>query len=730
MFLTFLTLAACRPIYKDPSRPINDRIDDLMAKMTLEEKLGQLVQVDGNQDFIIPFMTQHIGSVISVMADRAKLAIDLARNSKLQIPLLIGVDAIHGNAFYQNATVFPSQLASSCSWDEELIEQIGNITASEMRYTGASWTFSPVLCVARDPRWPRVDETFGDDPLLISKFGAALIRGLQGKDGVSSDPEKVMATAKHFAAYSQTLGGRDASEAELTKRKLHSFFLPPFEEAVKAKVGSFMTGFSAIDGVPATMNKWLLRETLRKQWNFEGMVVTDYDNVGYLVNNQFVAKDYVEAATLAVNGGNDMIMQTPDFYENALTAIKSGKLNQTLVELACRNVLKAKFELGLFEDDRYPDYERAKERVGTEHNRNIALKVAEESLVLLKNDGSLPLDDSKIKSIAVIGPNADHVLQQNGDWSLGSGQINVGKEHPRNLTITILDGIKNRFKGTVTYEMGAGIEKDEHGDIDKAIEAVNAADISIVVIGDRFPFYGETKPTATLDLQGEQTALLDAIVKTKKKFILATITSKPLAIPKKYSDAACAEIVQFTPGMMGGKAFAEAIFGDINPSGKLTMAWPKHIGQIPVSHNQIRSEHGTAYADMDQSALHSFGWGLTYTSFSYVSAKVNKDKFSENEDITVTVTIKNTGKRDGTEIIQVYSHDDYTSTTWADKELKGYARVFLKAGETKEVPIVIPAKTLSIVNSNCERVVEPGTFELRIGPLSYDFKYKLKITIE
>lgn len=731
MFFVLFAFALCSvPIYKDPTASIDERIDDLMDKMTDDERIGQLVQVDGHFDIIIPFMTQHIGSVISSFGLQAKLAVTLSRNSRLGIPILLGMDAIHGNAFYKGAVVFPTQLGAAQSWDIEMMEQMGNVTASELRYTGPSWTFSPVCCIARDPRWGRVDETFGEDPFLIGKFASAMIRGLQGPNGVTNNPEKVMATVKHFAGYSETIGGRDSTESEISQRKLKSYFLPPFEETIKEKPGSFMSGYQAIDGVPCTSNKWLLHDVLVEEWGFDGFVVTDYNNVEYMVSNQHVFKSYDDASASMVNNGNDMSMVTSNFFSGAKEAVKSGKLSMAAVNQSCRKILRKKFELGLFEDDRYPDDAKAAEHVGTPHNRNQALKIAEEALLLMKNDGLLPLKESDYKKIAIVGPNSDNVLQMNGDWSLGTGQINMFENHPRELTITILDGIKARFSGEVNYELGAGIEPAEKGDLKKAINLVNEADLSIVVIGDRLTYYSEQRSTATLELMGEQIAFLDAIIATKKKFILSVVSSKPLVIPQKYIDAASAVIWQFTPGMLGGKAFAEAVFGDINPSGRLTISIPRHVGQLPVFYNQVRGEHGNAYADIGKKPMYSFGYGLSYTTFEYKSASLDKQKYSTNENIKVTVKVANTGKYDGVEVVQAYLHDKFTSATWAEMELKGFERVFLKAGEEKDVTIVIPAADCSIVNAEGKRVVEPGDFEIRVGMAADDIKHTLDFAIQ
>lgn len=730
MFIVLPLLALARPIYLDPTRSIADRVKDLMDNMTLEEKVGQLQQVDGHFDLFVPFAEQHPGSVLSALGATAGIAHDLAKKSRLGIPILLGIDAIHGHNFWPGATVFPIQLGVAQSWDEELIEMQGNVTAFETRYTGPSWTFSPVLCIARELRWGRVDETFGEDPHLIGRFATALIRGLQGPDGPNNNPDKLLATAKHYAGYSETVGGRDASEADLTVRKLRSFFLPQFEKAVRAKVGSFMTGYQSIEGLPSTANRWLLRETLKEEWGFEGFLVTDYNNVGYMVENQKIAKDYEEAATIAVQSGNDLMMATPNFYEGALQAVKSGKLDIKDVEDACRRILETKFKLGLFEDNRDYNHSKLAGRIGSEFSRAQSQRAAEESLLLLKNDGYLPLDESSLKKIAVIGPNADNVLQQNGDWSLGSGQISIFGEHPRNCTITVVDAFKERFKGETVYEMGCGIEVGETADLEAAIKAASEADATVVVIGDRLMYYGEMRSTATLELMGGQLELLRRVKELGKKFIIVMICSKPLIIPEDIRQAASAIIVQFCPGMLGGRATVKAIFGDINPSGRLTISWPLHVGQQPLYYYQVRGQHGDRYADMTQEPAYAFGYGLGYSEIEYISADIDKTKYSVQDEIKVTVNIRNKGAMDAVEVVQVYVSDLVTSATWVNHELKGYARVAIKAGETKTVEVSIPASECSIVNAEGVRLVEPGEFEVQVGKASNNILFTKVFTIE
>ncbi|OHS93867.1 glycosyl hydrolase [Tritrichomonas foetus] len=730
MFL-FLTLALSIPLYLDPSAPIQDRVQDLMDQMTDEERIGQLQQIDGHSDITEPYKTQHCGSMFSMLNSDAAVAVQLARESRLKIPILLAIDAIHGNCFYRGATVFPTQLGVAGSWDTEVMEQMANVTAFEMRYTGPAWTFSPVLCISRDPRWGRVGETFGEDPYTIGKFAAAMIKGYQGEGGVSNNPDKVLACAKHFVGYSESVGGRDASESDLSERKLRSYFLPAFKEAIDANVGSFMSGYQAVEGLPMTINKHLLVDVLREEFGYKGFTVTDYSNVQYMIHNQKVFDNFEDASAAAINNGNDMSMAQPEFYQGAVDAVNSGKLDMKVVNESCRKILEMKFKLGLFEDDRMPDTEKAKARIGTKEHRDVALRAAQESLILLKNDGILPLNENSIKQIAVIGPNADNPLSQNGDWSLGTGQIDTFGNHPRNCTITYLDGIKDRFKnGKVVYEKGCGIEPGEKGNLEKAIQYIEESDISIVVIGDRLIYYGEMRSTGTLELMGGQKELLQAIKNTGKKFILVILSYKPQVIPEDILEAASAVIQQFSPGMLGGQAFAEAIFGDINPSGRLTISIPRHAGQLPVYYNKVRFAHQVNYADLSAKPQYAFGYGLGYSEISYVNAQLDKDTYTTDETIKVTVTLKNEGQYDAVEVVQLYLHDKFTSVTWAEQELKGYERVLIKAGETKTIELNLKASDCSIVNAKGERVVEPGDFELRVSKSSDNPIHKLSFAIK
>ena len=741
--------------YRDPKRPVEERVDDLLARMTLEEKVGQMMQLDGRVEPLHNIDEKHPGSFLQILGDDTVAPQRHAQESRLGIPLLFGVDAIHGHSFWPGATIFPTQLGIACSWDADLIEEAGRITALEMSYTGLHWTFSPVLCMARDLRWGRVNETFGEDPYLIGKFATALIRGLQGTG--LGDRRAVLACAKHYAGYSETIGGRDASEANHSRRRMRAEFLPPFEEAARAGCATFMTGYQAIDGVPCTMNHWLLTELLKEEWGFQGFVVTDWDNVGRLVREQLVCETMDEAGAAAVVAGNDMMMSTPSAYAGTVEAVKAGRISEDLVDAACRRILRVKFAMGLFEDPRLPDLKAGRAVIGCDAHREAALRAARESIVLLKyDDAVLPLDAKKLTRIAVIGPNADDPIAQLGDWSLGTGQANGGKTHPRESIVTVLDGIQARFaeQGSVEVVYAKGCSATEAGadDLAEAAAAARESDVAIVVVGDQIPQTGEFKSTATLELQGGQQALLEAVHATGTPMVVMLVNSKPLAIPWIAGNAA-AVLEAFNPGMLGGTALAEILFGDVNPSGRLPISIPRHVGQQPVHYNHIAIQHGGTYVDgVPFAPLYAFGEGLSYTNFAYSNLRVipdapcsAKESLQESgahatgqatarssdvsvsevvlragDPLRVAVDITNTGARAGIETAQLYLNDVCTSATWPHKVLKDFARVAIDPGVTRTIAFEVPHEALAIVNAQGERVVEPGAFEVMVGPSSRD----------
>ncbi len=714
-------------IYKDPSYTPAERARDLLSRMTLEEKVGQMIQANGRDKDNPPeklLKEMHIGSCLHMMGDSCFELQEKALETRLGIPILFGIDAIHGHAFWHGAVVFPTPLAMSSSWNPELLEEVARITAKEVILTGVHWTFSPVLDLARDPRWGRVDEGFGEDPFLTGILAEAMVKGYQGED--LSAPYSILACAKHFVAYGETVGGRDSTECDISERKLRSVFLPPFKRVVDAGCATIMAAYHANDGVPCSADKRLLTEILKEEWGFEGFVVTDWDNVGHMLYTQKLVKDIKEASRLALEAGNDMIMVTLDFYDKAIELVREGIISEELIDEACRRILELKFRLGLFDEKRFPDRSKASEIIGCEEHRQVAYQAALESIVLLKNENNILPLKGDVEKIAVIGPNADDITAQYGDWALsGRGENGIptveSTGYDKSLAITVLDGIRERAGDIIKvfYEKGCDIYNPDDEDIASAVKIAEEADVVIAVVGDTTFLYGECCDRADLSLTGAQEELLKALKETGKPLIVVLINGKPLTIPwiKENADAI---LEAWNPGMEGGKAVASILFGDYNPSGKLTISFPVHVGQIPVYYNQLPGWHGGKYIDVDKEPLFPFGYGLSYTEYKYSNLRLEKSSLSKDDTLKITVDVENVGKMAGTEIVQAYVCDLYSSVTTPIKELKGFARVFLEAGEKKEVAIEIPVSSLALVNRDLETVVEAGEFELMVGSSSRD----------
>ena len=752
--------------YRNPKLPTEERIADLLGRMTLEEKVGQMMQLDarsGDLDDLI--VNKHVGSILHTSpSDLPKAVETVNAKTRLGIPLVIGDDCIHGYSFWPGATIFPEQLGMATTWDSEKVQAAGRATAEEVSATGVHWTFSPVLCIARDTRWGRVGETFGEDPYLIGEMASSIVKGYQGgaKAGEPLAKDAILACAKHFAGYSETQGGRDASEADLSHRKLESWFLPPFERVAKEGCGTFMLGYESIEGVPVTFNKWLLSDKLRGAWNYQGTLITDWDNVGRSVWEQKVKPDYVQAAADAVKSGNDLVMTTPKFYEGAIEAVKTGLLDESLIDAAVARILALKFRLGLFEDPRLPDQERINAVIGSEEHQQLNLEVAREAVALLKNNGSLPFNAAGAKRIAVVGPLADDAQTQLGDWAGSSGQINwMPDGHPREMITTVLDGFKQLSPEgcEVVYSRGANIVDlvpDPEGEfypdgqprpkigvsakldralLDEAVENARQSDLIVAVVGDVIQAIGEGCSTATLELLGGQNALIDALSnvarETGKPFVVVLVSSKPQVLPASVigtngvivdetpAEGTSALLWAPSPGMKGGQAIAEIILGETEPSGRLPITFPRHAGQLPVYYNQIRGQHGNRYADLTQDPAFAFGEGLSYTTFEYGEPTVTNvpesGAFGETDTVHAEITLTNTGDRKGTEVVQLYIGDIVTSYSWTDRELKAFQRVELEPGKSKTVAFDIPVSDCTIVDSEANRIVEPGEFEVLIG---------------
>ena len=752
--------------YKNPELPAEERIADLLGRMTLEEKVGQMMQLDarsGDLDDLI--VNKHVGSILhTTPADLPRAVETVNTKTRLGIPLVIGDDCIHGYSFWPGATIFPEQLGMAVSWDSEKVQAAGRATAEEVSTTGVHWTFSPVLCIGRDTRWGRVGETFGEDPYLIGEMASSIVKGYQGgaKAGEPLAKDAILACAKHFAGYSETQGGRDASEADLSHRKLESWFLPPFERVAREGCGTFMLGYESIEGVPVTFNKWLLSDKLRGAWNYQGTLITDWDNVGRSVWEQKVKPDYVHAAADAVKAGNDLVMTTPQFYEGALEAVRTGLLDESLIDAAVSRILALKFRLGLFEDPRLPDQERIDAVIGSDEHQRLNLELTRESVALLKNNGSLPFAADDAKRIAVVGPLADDAQTQLGDWAGNSGQVNwMPDGHPRHMITTVLDAFKQLVPAgcNVVYSRGANIVDlvpDPEGEfypdgqprpkigvsaavdqamIDEAIENARQSDLVVAVVGDVVQLIGEGCSTGTLELLGGQNALLEALSnvarETGKPLVVVLMSSKPMVLPacvigtngvivdESAAEGTSALLWAPSPGMKGGQAIAEIILGITEPSGRLPITFPRHAGQLPVYYNQIRGQHGNRYADLTQDPAFAFGEGLGYTTFEYGEPAItnvpDSGAFTESDTVHAEITLTNTGERKGIEVVQAYIGDIVTSYSWTDRELKSFKRVELEPGESKTVAFDIPVADCTIVDPDANRIVEPGEFELLVG---------------
>jgi len=760
--------------YLDAGLPVADRVQDLLARMTVEEKVGQMLQLDARGDYADDILHKHVGSILHASPERLARAHDLTAETRLRIPLLVGEDCIHGHSFFVGSTIFPTQLGMAASWDVDLVEQVARVTAREVATTGVHWTFSPVLCIARDLRWGRVDETFGEDPFLIGELASAMVRGYQGTG--LDDPTAILATAKHFAGYSETQGGRDASEADISRRKLRSWFLPPFERVAREGCATFMLGYQTMDGVPITVNDWLLNDVLRGEWGYTGTLITDWDNVGRMVWEQKVQPDYAHAAAAAVKAGNDMVMTTPGFFAGALEAIETGLLAESELDAAVSRILTLKFRLGLFEDPRRPDAGAQATVVGAAPHADLNLDVARRSLVLLRNSGVLPLaggfagvpgaaaraadgggvpaagalrasgGDDTPRRVAVVGPLADDHDAHLGDWAGRSGQADwLPDGHPRDMIVTVLDGLRASAPvgWAVSHSRGADIldlVPDPAGEffpdgqprpkigvpvgpdaalIAEAVAAAEDADYVVAVVGDQIQLVGEGRSTATLELVGGQVALLDALAATGKPLVVVLLASKPLVLPPSVASADAVLWVA-NPGMQGGQAIAEVLLGLTEPSGRLPISFARHAGQQPTYYNQIRGQHGDRYADLTQEPAFVFGEGLSYTTVEYADLRLDRSTAVVGDTVRATVTLTNTGTRPARETVQLYVSDAVTSVSWADKELKAYAQADVAPGESVEVTVDLAVADCTIVDAAGRRVVEPGRFDVLVGRSSRD----------
>ncbi len=710
--------------YKNAKLSPEERAKDLVSRMTLEEKAGQMMQIpysEISRDEAVDWaVKKHAGSFLHVLGEEAQRLQDLAKKTRLGIPLIFGIDAIHGHGLLNGATIFPTQLGMACSWNPELIYRMGRVTGTEVAADGLHWTFSPVLCLGRDLRWGRINETFGEDPYLTGELAAAIIKGYQGND--LSDDSSILACAKHYLAYGESTGARDAQESPVSGRKAREVFLPPFKKAVQAGCATFMTAYQAIDGTPVSASRKYLRSILKEELGFNGFVVTDWNNTGNLANLQFIAEDMDQAVQITVEAGNDMLMSTLESYDALIRLVRQGRLQESLLDEAVERILRVKFALGLFDNPAKTDHTSRRPVFACQKHLKVNEQLTRESIVLLKNNNDLLPLRGKLGEIAVIGPNADDMRAQVGDWTFFSHPHPKPDVVPQIPIITMLQGIRDEAEKRgirVNCHKGCDIMDEHDQDIEGAVACAEKADVIIAVVGDCLHQNGETKDRADLQLSGAQEALLKALKNCGKPLIVILINGKPLSIPW-VKDNADAVLETFNPGMFGGRATAEILFGKVNPCGKLPVSFPYHTGQLPVYYNQFPGWHGGRYMDMPAEPLYPFGYGLSYTTWQYSDLRLSSPECSINGRVEVTVTLKNAGAMDGYETVQLYIRDDISSVVTPVKQLKGFRKVFVKAGGTVTVAIPLNICDLYVVREDGTEVVEPGTFTIMVGPDSRD----------
>lgn len=743
--MVVLSTIAAMPalLAQQPDAKMNQFITGLMQKMTLEEKIGQLNLPSVGFDVTGPILSQGVedkirkglvGGVFNTYTPAAvrKLQELAMKETRLKIPLLFGYDVIHGHR-----TIFPISLGLSASWDINLIERTARAAAEEATADGLNWTFSPMVDIARDPRWGRVSEGAGEDPYLGSLIGVAMVKGYQGTD-LKKD-NTMLACVKHFALYGASEAGRDYNTVDMSRLRMYNEYLPPYKATVKAGVATVMTSFNEIDGVPATANKWLLTDLLRKQWGFKGFVVTDYTAINEMIAHGM--GDQAKVAELTLNAGNDQDMVSEAFLNHGVALVKAGKVPQSIVDAACRRILEAKYKLGLFEDPyRYISEERSKTQIMSADKLALSKEAAIKSMVLLKNAGqTLPLDASK--KIAFVGPLVRNQRDLIGSWSAAGDWKKA---------VSIWSALELKFgadkflyaKGCNLLDDTALINKlNPHGAdivpdavppaqlIADAVKTAEQADVVVAVLGEAFGMSGEAASRSMIGLPDNQVELLKALKKTGKPIVLVIMSGRPLTL--SWEDQHLDAILEtWFPGTNGGPAIADVLFGDANPSGKLSMTFPRNVGQIPIYYNAKNTgrpidehqKYTSKYLDVPNTPLYPFGHGLSYTSFTYGEPKLSKTAISPADKLQVTVSVTNSGNYDGTETVQLYIRDIVGSITRPVKELKGFQQVALKKGETRQVSFTLSVEDLKFYNSSLQWVAEPGDFKVFVGGNSQEVR--------
>ena len=744
-------------------------IDALMRRMTVEEKIGQLnLPVTGeittgqakSSDVAKKIEQGLVGGLFNLkgvakIRDVQKLAVE---NSRLGIPLLFGMDVIHG---YE--TIFPIPLGLSCTWDMAAIRQSARIAATEASADGISWTFSPMVDISRDPRWGRVSEGSGEDPFLGGAIARAMVLGYQGKDlnDQLTRNDEIMACVKHFALYGAGEAGRDYNTVDMSRNRMFNEYMYPYEAAVRAGVGSVMASFNEVDGVPATANKWLMTDVLRKQWGFNGFVVTDFTGIAEMVAHGI--GDLQTVSARALNAGVDMDMVSEGFVGTLKKSLTEGKITMKTLDAACRRILEAKYKLGLFDDPyKYCDLSRPARDIFTREHRAAARRIAAESFVLLKNEPFegqgkqssrpvLPLE--KQGTVAVIGPLGNTRSNMPGTWSVaarlddypslyeGLKEMTAGR-----VNITYAKG--SNLIGDAAYEeratlFGRSLGRDNRTDkelLDEALKVVSGADVIVAALGESSEMSGESSSRTDLDIPDVQRTLLEALLKTGKPVALTLFTGRPLTLTWEQEHVPAILNVWFG-GSEAAYAIGDVLFGDVNPSGKLTMTFPKNVGQIPLFYNHKNTGRPLAagnwfekfrsnYLDVDNEPLYPFGYGLSYTTFQYSDIALSTPVMGQNGSTTAVVTVTNTGKRDGAEVVQLYIRDVLSSITTYEKNLAGFQRIHLEPGEAQELSFTIDRKHLELLDADMKWVVEPGDFVLMAGASSEDIRLNGTLTVE
>jgi beta-glucosidase len=690
------------------------RIEELLARMTLEEKLGQLQQLDGEANG--NYRPEHLdlvrkgllGSTLNVRGaqrtnELQRIAVE---ESRLKIPVLFGFDVIHG---YR--TVFPVPLGEVSSWDPAAVERAASIAAAESSAAGVRWTFAPMVDIARDPRWGRIVEGAGEDPYLGSVMARARVRGFQGRD--YSAPGKVLACAKHWVAYGAAQAGRDYNTTDVSERTLREIYFPPFKAAVDAGVGTFMSAFNDINGVPATANTYTLTKVLRDEWKFDGFVVSDYTSVQELINHGLAASE-AEAASYALNAGVDMEMVSRLYNKHGAELIRQGKISRATLDEAVRRILRIKFRLGLFERP-YTDEGRERTLLLSRENVAAAREIAGRSMVLLKNErGTLPLQKD-VRSIALIGPLADSQKDMLGSWT-GDGKVEEA--------VTLLTGLRAKVHAAtrISYARGCDVNCESSEGFDEAVRAARESEVVVIAVGETAEMSGEAASRSSLDLPGRQLELVKAVQAVGKPTVAVLMNGRPLTI-NWMAENTPAILETWFAGTQAGNAIADVLFGDVNPGGKLPVTFPRSVGQIPLYYNYMntgrppnpKEKYTSKYLDVPVTPLFPFGFGLSYTQFRLTNIQLSARSIRLNGQVTVSAEIENTGKREGDEVVQLYIKDVAASVTRPVKELKGFERIALRPGEKRRVEFNLRPEHLGFYNREMRFVVEPGAFTVTVG---------------